>query len=221
MNREVKHLQKINEEKEKAVPEEYMESLTDMIVYIRWANISEYNQELIRSELIDKFIQCADQGITIEILYGKSSREICDEYIAKMPKRTAFQRVLEAVSISLNIVWILGAMSVLKGFILAIASDDKEFTYSLRLGEVITAVLIVIVANLTVRIICRTVLSKEEKPQRRMNTFLMWLGITVVMAIIILPTIFLTEVLVTTNLLIAAIVIAVTFTVQKIIAVSF
>lgn len=48
MNKKTKELNRLNNELDKRVSAESQEAFTDMICYLRGANISEYHQETVR-----------------------------------------------------------------------------------------------------------------------------------------------------------------------------
>ena len=88
MKKEPKELLKKNNENEKNILEENDEIYTNMVVYLRGANISEYNQEKVREDLIAMIVDGQERGDDIQKVIGENYKEICDEIIAEIPKKT-------------------------------------------------------------------------------------------------------------------------------------
>jgi DNA-binding ferritin-like protein (Dps family) len=66
MNRQTRELNKINNELDKQLNAENENVMTDIVCYLRGANISEYNQELIRQDLLEMFLSAQKRGENIQ-----------------------------------------------------------------------------------------------------------------------------------------------------------
>lgn len=87
MNR-VKELIKKNNEREKVMLNENVQIYTNMIVYLRGSELSDYNQEVVREDIIALILEGQDRGDSIQKVMGENYKEICDEIIDAMPKKT-------------------------------------------------------------------------------------------------------------------------------------
>lgn len=72
--------------------------LTDMVVYIRGADISEYQQELVRRDITQMLIDGEQRGDTLEEIIGGDYKDFCDSVLNEVPHLT---RAEKAVSLSL------------------------------------------------------------------------------------------------------------------------
>ena len=76
MNREAKKLLKKNNESEKKILKENDGVYTDMIVYLRGADITEYHQEKVREDLIEMIVSGQERGDDIQKVMGENYKEI-------------------------------------------------------------------------------------------------------------------------------------------------
>lgn len=66
MNKLAKELLKKNNNREKAIFDENKEIYTNMIVYLRGSDLSEYNQEVVRGDIIELIIDGQQRGDNIK-----------------------------------------------------------------------------------------------------------------------------------------------------------
>lgn len=85
-----------------------------MIVYLRGSEMTEYNQELVREDLIQMIIDGQNRGDDIQKVMGDNYKEICDEIIETMPKKTTFEKVMGILGLSISAIWILGIIFMVK-----------------------------------------------------------------------------------------------------------
>jgi DNA-binding ferritin-like protein (Dps family) len=78
MNKQVKQLKRLNNKLEEQLNEENREAYTDIICYLRVANISEYNQEIIRQDLLEMVLSAQERGENIQTVIGEDYRTFCD-----------------------------------------------------------------------------------------------------------------------------------------------
>ena len=176
MKKETKELLKKNNENEKNILEENDEIYTNMIVYLRGANISEYNQEKVREDLIAMILDGQERGDDIQKVIGENYKEICDEIIAEIPKKTVKENVMYALMLTLDIVWIVGIISVIKTLIIMLAQNSKDMTFVFSLGDLISWGMIVFVAYLVVYYICSTTFREKERETNKVLSFIIiWL----------------------------------------------
>ncbi len=109
MSIEARALRRENNELEKQLSSETNDVLTDIVVYIRSANISDLEQEKVRRDITQMLIDGESRGYGAPRIIGGDYKAFCDEIIAEIPKISAKQRLLTAVRNTLP------ALSVLFG----------------------------------------------------------------------------------------------------------
>ena len=87
MNKFAKELLRKNNTREKEIVDENEEIYTNMIVYLRSSDLTDYNQEVVRGDIIELILDAQQRGDNIQKVMGNSYKEICDEIIEVMPKK--------------------------------------------------------------------------------------------------------------------------------------
>lgn len=222
MKRETKELLMKNNESEKQINKENEGIYTDMIVYLRGANITEHNQEKVREDLIEMIVHGQERGDDIQKVVGDNYKEICDEIIAEMPKKTKTQKVMETTIFGLDICCILGFIYIIKSCINMLVSGDKSPYLDVTLGELISNIVIVIVANVLVVYICKTALDGGKKNRSKVTTFITtWIIIFVVGCAIFLPSMFLKMIVFTISIWVAVLILVVLLIISKVLSWKF
>lgn len=96
-----KRLLRENNAFEKQLNPEFNAVLTDMVVYLRSAPVSEYNQELVRRDLGQMFLEAQLRGDGPETVIGGDYRQFCDQVLDQVPRLTARERALDGLSTAL------------------------------------------------------------------------------------------------------------------------
>ena len=76
-----KRLLRENNAFEKQLNPEFNAVLTDMVVYLRSAPVSEYNQELVRRDLGQMFLDAQRRGDSPADVIGEDYRQFCDQVL--------------------------------------------------------------------------------------------------------------------------------------------
>lgn len=222
MKKETKELLKKNNENEKNILEENDEIYTNMIVYLRGANISEYNQEKVREDLIAMILDGQERGDDIQKVIGENYKEICDEIIAEIPKKTVKENVMYALMLTLDIVWIVGIISVIKTLIIMLAKNSKDMTFVFSLGDLISWGMIVFVAYLVVYYICSTTFREKERETNKVLSFIIiWLVCCIILCAIILPSLLIKVTIFSVHIGVAALIFGAIFVISRIIALRY
>ncbi len=218
MTKECKILLKKNNEREKEILEENDKIYTNMIVYLRSSDITEYNQELVREDLIEMIIDGQQRGENIEKIMGSRVKEICDEIIETFPKKSKKEKILGFFENIFNVIWIMGAIYIVNQIITALANGEEEYRFELTVGNLISMVFIGLIANVVVWYVCKYAF-KEEKKRNKVVTFLKnWLIALIPCSIIVLSNVLLTKVVIEIPMLVAIVFVAVIYGVNKIIS---
>lgn len=118
-----KQLMRENNVFERALSQEFNQVLTDMVVYLRSAPVSEYNQELVRRDIGRMFLDAQRRGDSPADVIGEDYRQFCDQVLAEVPRLTVRERVLDGLSTSLvclgvwGVIWLFnrGLLAVVRG----------------------------------------------------------------------------------------------------------
>ncbi|MEE0861625.1 MAG: hypothetical protein U0L79_01420 [Lachnospiraceae bacterium] len=222
MKKETKELLKKNNENEKQILEENDEIYTNMVVYLRGANISEYNQEKVREDLIAMIVDGQERGDDIQKVIGENYKEICDEIIAEIPKKTVKENVMYALILTLDIVWIVGVISVIKTLIIMLAKNSKDMTFVFSLGDLISWGMIVFVAYLVVYYICSTTFREKERETNKVLSFIIiWFICCIILCAIILPSLLIKETIFSVHIGVAALIFGTIFVISRIMSLRY
>ena len=71
--------------------------MTNIVTYIRSAAISEYEQELVRRDVMAMLAAGEREGRSAEEVIGDDAQAFCDEVIAALPPRPAGEHALDAL----------------------------------------------------------------------------------------------------------------------------
>ena len=118
-----KQLMRENNAFERALSPEFNQVLTNMVVYLRSAPVSEYNQELVRRDIGRMFLDAQRRGDSPADVIGEDYRQFCDQVLAEVPRLTVRERVLDGLSTSLvclgvwGVIWLFnrGLLAVVRG----------------------------------------------------------------------------------------------------------
>lgn len=97
MSREARMLRDENNKLEKQLDDKTNDILTDIVVYIRSANISDIDQETVRRDITQMLIDARGRGETAADVIGGDYKAFCDAIIAEIPKLSAKQRIMTAI----------------------------------------------------------------------------------------------------------------------------
>ncbi|WP_027398389.1 DUF1129 domain-containing protein [Anaerovorax odorimutans] len=161
MNKQTRELNRINNELNKQVNYENKEAFTDIVCYLRGANISEYNQELIRQDLLEMILSAQKRSEDIKAVIGEDYKVFCDNIIENLPPRTIKEKFLNFIDIicwcisilsAINIIISNDTISLIRNLI---KGGPVNFQLSVSIGNVISAVIIVAAAFIIVETILK------------------------------------------------------------------
>lgn len=176
--------------------------MTNIVTYIRSAAISEYEQELVRRDVMAMLAAGEREGRSAEEVIGDDAQAFCDEVIAALPPRPAGERALDALRTGLLAFVVLAICWSVFSAVDAIAEQHWPY-FSLTVGDVISQVLIFVTAFIIFRSI-----SRHTFDDKLGKLFVLIFG---VLAASILASIFLTQFLCNVHILVFAVLLAVCF----------
>jgi len=217
MNKFAKELLRKNNTREKEIVDENEEIYTNMIVYLRSSDLTDYNQEVVRGDIIELILDAQQRGDNIQKVMGNSYKEICDEIIEVMPKKTKKDKIMEFIGTSLNTLSILGVIALVKNFIEGLISSSGEFKFILKVGDLMSAFIIILIAYAIVLFITKTALDTKE--EKKLISFLKTWGIfTLIFAVILFSSIYFKTIIMIVPLWLAAIFVLLIFIFGKIVS---
>lgn len=96
MNRQTKALLAENNALERGLTAENDKILTDIVVYLRAAAISEYQQELVRRDITHMMLDGQARGASMQQVLGDDYQAFCEQVIAALPPLPRSVRALAA-----------------------------------------------------------------------------------------------------------------------------
>lgn len=187
MNKQTKKLNRINNELDKQVSTENQEAFTDMVCYLRGANISVYHQEVIRQDLLEMILSAQKRGENIQTVIGEDYKVFCDDVIASLPPRNMKEKAIEFFDIICWCLCILGTINIVisnETITLIrnlIVGKPLNFEISFSIWSVISTGIIIAAAFVIVEVILRNSFKVGKKENvSRMKTFFIGAGCMVV-----------------------------------------
>ena len=202
MKSEAKKLLRENNQREKLLSKDSQKAMTDIVVYLRGRDLSQYHQEEVRRDIQEMVLEAEGRGETMESVIGGDYKTFCDEIVSAFPPRSKKEKVLEQLDILLSAWGILMVIWLVKSLV----SNGMTGPLILTLGQLICWAVILVVAEAIVWWVTRTAFD-QPKETGKVKTFVkVWILGALVLAEILLPTFFITVPLVTIPLSVAVVV---------------
>lgn len=106
MNKKTRELNRINNELDRQLNAENNKALTDIICYLRVANISACNQEIIRQDLLEMVLSAQERGENIQAVIGGDYKAFCDNVIASLPPQNRKEKITVNIFVAIVLVLI-------------------------------------------------------------------------------------------------------------------
>lgn len=185
-------LRENNAWEKKMLSKENQDVMTDIVVYLRSAPISEYEQELVRRDIAMMLAEGQVDERSAEAVLGDDMQAFCDEVIAAMPKLKRGDHVLASIHDLLLGVLVLLVIWVADGVIASLAGTPTLPYLPLTLGDALAGVLILAGAVALFNLI--------SKGSFRMDNKLLYVVIFAVIFVSVILSRWLTQVLVDVHL---------------------
>ena len=209
---------KKNNSREEAISDENQEIYTNMVVYLRGSDLTEYNQEVVREDLIELILDGQERGDDIQKVMGSNYKEICDDIIDAMPKMSGKEKIIDLVGTSLNMLWILGTINIIMNLIISLIDRNSELNFTLSIGDILAGIIIIIFSNGVVWYVTKTALNEQQiNIKKKRSLFKGWLSLVVVFATILFAGIYFDTVVLNIHLITAVIIISLIFIASKIV----
>lgn len=150
MSREARVLRDENNELEKQLDDKTNDILTDIVVYIRSANISDIDQENVRRDITQMLIDARGRGENADDVIGGDYKAFCDAIIAEIPKLSAKQRVMTAIRDTLPALGLLIGIWVVFSVAEQIINGETWYVTPVSVTDILGGAAMLILATLVV-----------------------------------------------------------------------
>lgn len=99
MDKKIKILQKENAVLDKQLTKQNNEIITNMIIYLRFSNISDYDMEIIIRDLHLLAIDTQEKNLELKEVIGEDYKAYCDDILSKANRMTRKQSIFYKLSI--------------------------------------------------------------------------------------------------------------------------
>lgn len=181
MTKKLEELRKVNNELDAKISKENQPLFMDMICYIRSANISALNQEMVRRDLSEIVLSAQSRGEKITDVINGDFKEFCDEVISNLPTRTVKEKWIDRLDIFCSCMSILGTINIVFSSDFSnlvknmISKQPVNYNMGVSVGMISSIFVIMIISVFIVDRITKTSLNEEHnstKPKR-----LVWGGV--------------------------------------------
>ena len=177
MNKLAMKLRNENNELEKQLSEETNEVLTDIVVYIRCANISEYNQERVRRDIYDMLLEGERRGQCVSDIIGADYKAFCDLVLSEVPQLTPAQKTMTVASYAVMALGIMLAIWTVFAPFRQLAAGGKWYIVLIGTVDIVEGIAIILASFYIVGYICKN----SFKPKKG----LLSAGLAVIIAVCI------------------------------------
>lgn len=166
MRSKLEELRRLNNILDEQINEDNQPIFTDMICYIRSADISELNQEMVRRDLSEMILSAQSRGDSIRDVIGEDFKGFCDEVILNLPPKTTKEKWIDRLDIVCFCVSILGGINIVfsQGFLKIISNIISKqainYNIDISVGTMISIVVIIALSFLIVNRITKNALNQ-------------------------------------------------------------
>ncbi|MBQ9853088.1 MAG: DUF1048 domain-containing protein [Ruminiclostridium sp.] len=193
MKSETKRLLKENNEREKLLSKESQKAMTDIVVYLRGCDLSQYHQEEVRRDIQEMVLEAEGRGEDMMTVIGEDYKTFCDEIVSAFPPRSKKEKFLEQLDILLSALGILLVIWLAKSLVIGLSAGEKVWYLSLTAGSLISWAVILVVAEALVWWVTRTAFDQPKEESKGKSFVKVWVIAFLVLSAIFLPSVFLTS----------------------------
>lgn len=141
-------LRKENNKFSKDLTKENHEIYTDIVCYLRVSKLNEKEQEEVISDILRIFLDCQEQGKSIQSVIGEDYKRFADEIISAMnPRIIIFNKVKEYLKICIQAVCIMLTIDAMSIYLPQMLKGNFNLNYDCTLDMLIRFIFIFIVIN--------------------------------------------------------------------------
>lgn len=205
MNRKTKQILQENNQYEKQLSSESKKAMTDIVVYLRGCDLSEFHQEEVRRDIMEMVLDGEKRGEDIHTVIGEDYQTFCDNIVKVFPPRTRKDKILMAVNEILPAISILLIIWLVSSLIDAGILKKSMYALPLTVGNLLNGIICLVLAVTFVEYICKKSFKIGKKKTNKVKTFI----ITWIIIFIITGSIFLIDHYLTMQIIMIPIFIAV------------
>lgn len=126
--------------------------VTDMIVYLRMAPISDIRVEEIRQDILDMALSAQARNEPLVNVFGDDGKVFCDDIIKNIKHRSPWGLVLQWLTAGCGVLTIMGVTDIVfSGYLTQVIKSVHEHTkidlsYPITLGFIINGILIAVLS---------------------------------------------------------------------------
>ena len=160
-------IRKENNKQDKLLSKENYSILTDIVVYLRSSNLTDYSVEAIRKELRGMALESELRNEKFSNVVGEDYKLFCDELIKNGTQKTLYEKILENLSVFFEVVAFLLFMEIFFTSTITNIITKGNFVMPIKLGFVISTVCVIIFAYAIVWYITKYSFELSNKNQRK------------------------------------------------------
>lgn len=162
MSRKLRKLRKLNNQLEKNLNQENQNILTDIVVYLRSSQISEYQQELIRRDITEMMSDGEQRGMSMQDVLGDNYQDFCDNILSEVPHQKTSEKILSMLGSICLYGWVVVVIWFVTSLFESIIGKNTLPFLILRLGNFLSYAILIFVSIFVVDYICKTSFDKEK-----------------------------------------------------------
>ena len=155
MSRKVNQLRKQNNQLEEKLSQDNQNILTDIIVYLRTSQISDYQQEIIRNDITQMMIDGEQRNMDMHDVIGNDYKEFCDNILAEVPKQSITEKILSMIAPICLYCWIVLVIWLVTCILEIIFDQNTLPLLVLKLGDFVSYGTLIFVSIFIVDYICK------------------------------------------------------------------
>ena len=163
MRSKTKRLMEENNRDEKALSPEAQSLLTDLVVYLRGASVSLWQQEQVRRDITRMLLDAQARGESARSVIGEDPKAFCDSVLEELSPLPRPQRAAALVRDGLLAASVLVGLWILLGIVEGLLGAGSWPGLTLRWGQLLSGVGILLTAFWLVQWICRNSFESPEK----------------------------------------------------------
>jgi DNA-binding ferritin-like protein (Dps family) len=185
MNKKTRTLLKENNQFEKNLNEKNIKVITDIVVYLRGCDISEYHQEEVRRDIMQMIADGEKRNEDINSVIGEDYKTFCDEIVSAFPARSKKEKFLNWSSQILYLFSIMSLIWFFSSIISAFSGKTPITSLPITLGFVINSILITLISSIFVSFICKTSFNENVKLGKFKTFLISWIVLFIIFGIFI------------------------------------
>ena len=175
MSRKVNQLRKQNNQLEEKLSQDNQNILTDIIVYLRTSQISDYQQEIIRNDITQMMIDGEQRNMDMHDVIGNDYKEFCDNILAEVPKQSITEKILSMIAPICLYCWIVLVIWLVTCILEIIFDQNTLPLLVLKLGDFVSYGTLIFVSIFIVDYICKNSFEINKTKYKFVFMLIVWM----------------------------------------------